>query len=211
MRYRFLRKAEMPEATGKPAEMDLTIMFTDIAGFTTRSEAMGAADAAEFLNSHFHLLGAEIDASGGTIDKYMGDGLLAFWGAPDPVPDHPIRACETALRISDAVRKHNEVLRAKGEDPIQVRIGIHTGPTIVGNIGAESRVDYTVVGDTVNSCARLQELGKGLDPEADAIILISEQTYSAIRDSIPAVDIGSHVLRGREQETGVYRLTAQTG
>ena len=197
------------EATGKPAEMDLTIMFTDIAGFTTRSEAMGAADAADFLNVHFHALGVEIDASGGTIDKYMGDGLLAFWGAPDSVPDHPLRACETAIRIADAVRRENEKLKANGDDPVQIRIGIHTGPTIVGNIGAESRVNYTVVGDTVNSCARLQELGKGLDPEADAIILISEQTYSAIRDSLVAVDIGSHVLRGREQKTGVYRLATQ--
>ena len=197
------------EATGRPAEMDLTIMFTDIAGFTSRSEAMGAAEAADFLNTHFHALGTEIDASGGTIDKYMGDGLLAFWGAPDPVPDHPLRACETAIRIADAVRRENEKLRANGDDPVQVRIGVHTGPTIVGNIGAESRVNYTVVGDTVNSCARLQELGKGLDPEADAIILISEETYSAVRDSLIAVDIGSHVLRGREQKTGVYRLATQ--
>lgn len=194
------------EETGRPAEMDLTIMFTDIAGFTTRSETMGAADTADFLNAHFRALGTEIDACGGTIDKYMGDGLLAFWGAPEPVPDHPLRACEAALRIAAAVKRQNEALPANGKDRIQVRIGIHTGRTIVGNIGAESRVNYTVVGDTVNSCARLQELGKGLDPEADAIILISEQTYAAVRQTIPAVDIGSHVLRGREQETGVYRI-----
>ena len=196
------------EETGRPAEMELTVMFTDIAGFTARSETMGAAETAEFLNRHFAALGTAIGACGGTIDKYMGDGLMAFWGAPEPMPDHAARACEAARRIAAAVAAQNSEIVAAGGEPVRIRIGIHTGPTIVGNIGAESRVDYTVVGDTVNICARLQELGRVVDGSADIVILISEQTMAEAGLQDGVVALGQHRLRGRGQETAIFRLMA---
>jgi adenylate cyclase len=194
------------EETGQPVEVDLTVMFTDIAGFTTRSETMGASDTAEFLNRHFAKLGAVIDDCGGTIDKYMGDGLMAFWGAPEPRKDHAARACEAARRIVTDIAEDNRRLIETGGQPVFMRIGIHTGPTIVGNIGAASRVNYTVVGDTVNISARLQELGKTADVGAEAVILISEQTRAEAGVEDQTLAFGRHHLRGREQEIGVYRL-----
>ncbi len=194
------------EETGKPVETDLTVMFTDIAGFTSRSETMGASDTADFLNRHFAKLGAVIDDCGGTIDKYMGDGLMAFWGAPEPTKDHAARACEAARRIAADIAEDNRRIAEQGGQPVGMRIGIHTGPTIVGNIGAASRVNYTVVGDTVNISARLQELGKTAGGGADIIVLISEQTREEAGVENQTREFGRHHLRGREQEIGVYRL-----
>lgn len=192
--------------SGRPAETELTVMFTDIAGFTSRSEAMGAAETADFLNDHFALLGREIDACGGTIDKYLGDGLMAFWGAPEPMRDHATRACRAALQIAAALAESNRRAAAAGVEPVRMRIGIHSGPTIVGNIGASSRVNYTVVGDTVNICARLQELGKQVDAEADFIVLVSDRTRELAGIESETTALGAYQLRGRAQDISVYRL-----
>jgi adenylate cyclase len=194
------------EESGRPAEAELTIMFTDIAGFTTRSEAMSAAETAAFLNDHFAALGNVIEACGGTIDKYLGDGLLAFWGAPEPMPDHAARACEAARQISAVILERNKQAKETGGIPVRMRIGIHSGPTTVGNIGAASRVNYTVVGDTVNISARLEQLGKQVDADADFIILVSGQTRAMAGIENQTVPLGQHQLRGREQDISVYRL-----
>ncbi len=192
--------------SSKPVQAELTIMFTDIAGFTSRSETMSAAETASFLNEHFAVIGDIIERSGGTIDKYLGDGLLAFWGAPDPLPDHAARACRAAEEIMATITERNRKAAETGGEPLRMRIGIHTGPTIVGNIGAASRVNYTVVGDSVNICARLQDLGKQVDPDAELVVLVSERTRSLAGDPERMTPLGEFQLRGREQDISVYRL-----
>ena len=117
-------------------ERELTVLFTDIAGFTTASEGMPAAATAEFLNRHFALLSACVEAEGGTIDKFIGDSVMAFWGAPDRQADHAERACRAALAMARAVRDDNAARTAAGLPPVRMRIGIHTGSVVVGNIGA---------------------------------------------------------------------------
>jgi adenylate cyclase len=197
--------------SSRPMQAELTIMFTDIAGFTGRSETMSAAETARFLNDHFAVLGDIIERSGGTIDKYLGDGLLAFWGAPEALPDHAARACAAAEDIMSTIGEHNREAVEAGGEPLRMRIGIHTGPTIVGNIGAASRVNYTVVGDSVNICARLQDLGKQVDPDAELIVLVSERTRSLAGTPERMTRLGDFQLRGREQDITVYRLKNPDG
>jgi adenylate cyclase len=144
-------------------EREVTVMFTDIRGFSGLASRLPPGDAAAFLNQHFSLIGAQIEAEDGTIDKYIGDSVMAFWGAPDDQPDHAERACRAAQAIAVALHQDNARRRAKGLDEVCIRIGIATGRVLVGNIGAPGRINYTLVGDVVNLAQRLEELGKQIE------------------------------------------------
>jgi class 3 adenylate cyclase len=184
-----------------PSEVrDVTVLFTDIVGFTARAETMGAAAAAGFLNDHFTLVTACIEAEGGIVDKYIGDAVMAVWGSLEAQTDHPVRAVRAARAIAAAVRADN----AGRTPPVRMRIGIHSGPVIVGNIGTSTRMDYTVVGDTVNTAQRLENLASQLLPEADVAILLSQSTASALPCEIVLVPRGEHLLRGRGGPTQVF-------
>ena len=143
-------------------ERVMTVMFTDIRGFSTLAEHMDAKDIADLLNRHFQLLSSCIEAEGGTIDKFIGDSVMAFWGAPEQIPDHAERALRAARAIQRAVIADNRRRRETGEPILAARAGLYTGPVVVGNIGSLSRVNYTVVGDTVNVASRIEALSKDL-------------------------------------------------
>ncbi len=182
-----------PEAAMSQERM-VTVMFTDISGFTGRSEKWSAQQTADFLNAHFDLLAAEIEATGGTIDKFIGDAVMAFWGAPEPQDDHAARAVLAARAIREAVAMDN----SHRDDPVNVRIGLHTGPVVVGNIGATDRMNYTIVGDTVNIANRLETQAAKLSANAGAtVILASGATVTAARAVDDATCIGDVLLKGR--------------
>ncbi len=186
---------------------ELTVMFTDIRRFSEISERMGAEETAAFLNRHFGLLALCIDAENGTIDKYIGDAIMAFWGAPDRMDDHAARAVRAARRIAETIAADNARRARKGLRPVRVRIGIHTGPAVVGNIGTSERVNYTIVGDTVNDAQRLEALGHKLDDGADVTVLISAVTARlAGPDAGATEDVGAHPLAGAAHEVEVRRL-----
>jgi adenylate cyclase len=194
-------------AAGGPAaharEAELTVMFTDIVGFTPLSETMPPADLAEMLNRHFDMLNACIEAEAGTLDKYIGDATMAFWGAPEPVADHAARACRAALAIADAMAARE----AAGESPpLRVKIALHTGPLIVGNIGAPSRMNYTVIGDTVNVCARIETLAGDFIGSRAATILASGDVVAAAGAGFVFEPIGDHTVRGRARSVEIWRL-----
>jgi len=138
----------------------LTVLFTDVSGFTQLAAAMPAEAVADFLNRHFGLIAECLETEGGTVDKYIGDGVMAFWGAPEDQPDHATRAARAALDVVARVSADNAERQAAGQPPVRLRIGIHSGPVVVGNIGAPGRVNYTIIGDTVNTAQRLEQLGK---------------------------------------------------
>ncbi|MER8804149.1 adenylate/guanylate cyclase domain-containing protein [Mesorhizobium sp. M0998] len=190
----------------EPREAVVTVMFTDIVGFTTLSEQMDAAAAARLLNHHFAILCGAVDAHGGTVDKFLGDGMLAFFGAPDRLKGHAAAAVRAAAAIREELDKDNLEAAGKGRPPLHVRIGIHTGSVIVGNIGASDRVNYTIVGDTVNISQRLQELGKLLAPDAATAIAISGETVSRLDEKFETIPAGKHRLRGRGEATEVFQL-----
>ena len=189
-------------------EAFVTVMFTDIAGFTALSEQMDAAAAARLLNHHFAILCRAVDAHGGTVDKFLGDGMMAFFGAPDRLKGHAAAAVRAAAMIREDLDAENRAAAETGRPVLRIRIGIHTGPVIVGNIGASDRVNYTIVGDTVNMSQRLQELGKALAPDAATAIVISGETASRLDERFETVPAGRHRLRGRGGATEVFLVGA---
>ena len=186
-------------------ERDVTVMFTDIADYTTLSEKMTPSETEQFLNDHFALLAKCIEAEGGTIDKFIGDAVMAFWGAPDDQPDHATRACRAAQAIMQAIKQDNETRRAAGHPPVHLRIGLHTDKVIVGNIGAPGRMNYTIVGDGVNTGQRLETLGKDIDPTAETLTLASTATTEAASQTA-FTPIGQFQVKGKDQPLEVFRL-----
>ena len=187
-------------------EREVTVMFTDIAGFTAFSEGRPAAEVAQFLNRHFAMVSESIEATGGTVDKFIGDGVMAFWGAPEAQPDHAERAARAALAIAQALRIDNEARRAAGEVPVRLRLGLHTGPVTVGNIGAPGRMNYTIIGDTVNAAQRVEALGKDLAPDAEIVAHVSAETAARLGPDFTPAPAGAHTLRGRREAIEVFRL-----
>ncbi|MCM8735043.1 adenylate/guanylate cyclase domain-containing protein [Azospirillum sp. A1-3] len=190
-------------------QREVTVMFTDIRGFSRMAEHMAAADTAALLNEHFTLLAACIEAEGGTVDKFIGDSLMAFWGAPEAQEDHAVRALRAALAIHHAIRADNRRRVAAGRAPIHVRVGLHSGPVVVGNIGSDSRINYTIVGDTVNVAARIEELSAALQGDAEVIVLTSGVTAAKGKDAVPLVRQGGRSLRGRTGMTELWRLVLE--
>lgn len=189
-------------------EMEVTVMFTDIIGFTAMSERMEPAEVADMLNAHFEIIGNCIEAEGGTLDKYIGDAVMAFWGAPERQDDHAERACRAALRIAEEVDRANT--KEASHPPIRLKIAIHTGPLLVGNIGAKKRMNYTVIGDTVNTCSRIESLCPKFDSGDGSIILVSADTAKQASGGagFEFEDAGSFSVKGRRRKVGVRRLTS---
>lgn len=138
----------------------ITVLFSDIEGFSSLSERLAAEEVGAILNEYLGRMLECIKQTGGTLDKFIGDAVMAEWNAPLDQPDHAARACETALRMQDEVARLAEKWRAQGKPPLAVRIGINTGEMIVGNLGSSEIFDYTVIGDEVNIAARLEPLNK---------------------------------------------------
>lgn len=207
---RLIRRDGRAAAAGVVSEeREVTVMFTDIKGFSTIAETKSPAQTAAMLNAHFSRLAACIEAEGGTVDKYIGDAIMAFWGAPDDQPDHAARALRAAHAIVETVRQEARELAAAGLPPVCVRIGVHSGPVVVGNIGAQSRINYTIVGDTVNTAARLEALGNELIEDSCAVVLASDDTIrAACTVDVPMREVGQFALRGRSGTVRVWRLLA---
>ncbi len=165
-------------------ERELTVMFVDLEGFTAYSSGHKAAEVADHLNDLFGVIGPILEESGGVIDKYTGDGLLCFWGAPDPQPDHAARACRAAADIARATRR-----RGHGADFPRLRIGLHSGPVVVGNIGFPGRINYTLVGDTVNVAERTEAALRGVEPEQTCVIAVTDAVLEAGGNADGALEI----------------------
>ena len=185
-------------------EKQVTVMFTDIAGFSTLSERMPPAEVARLLNAHFTILVGCIEAEGGTVDKYIGDSLMAFW------EEDGANAADRALRAAAAIRANvtaeNARRRAAGADAVAMRIGIHTGLAIVGNVGAEGRVNYTLIGDTVNVAARLEQLCKEAAVGSEVAVLLSGETAMLSSRHAVLAFRGRYPVRGRDADIEVYEL-----
>jgi adenylate cyclase len=186
---------------------ELSIMFMDVRDFTPLSERLTAPELIHFLNQLFSPLSDAICAELGTIDKYIGDSIMAFWNAPVAVPDHPARACRAGLKMVEAVRKLSAEdafgFRANGYDDLKVRIGIgiNTGEACVGNMGSERRFNYSVVGDAVNTAARLESSCKAVGAE----LLISEPTAALVPD-FAMLEVGEVPLKGKARPAKVFAL-----
>ncbi|MBI1244274.1 MAG: HAMP domain-containing protein [Alphaproteobacteria bacterium] len=176
---------------------EVTIMFTDIVGFTARSQTMTPEKTAEMLNRHFAHVIAAIESTGGTVDKFMGDGVMAFWGAPDLHAAHARAALDSARAIA----------RSTPNDGLRMRVGVHTGTVVAGNVGTRERLNYTILGDAVNVTQRIEELGHALMEDSErCCVLTSRQTHQAAGAPADFVRAGEFTLRGRGDPVEIYRL-----
>ncbi|WP_420346211.1 adenylate/guanylate cyclase domain-containing protein [Pelagibius sp.] len=172
------RLMNRPQDAVEPQERPVTVMFVDMEGFSAFARTHTAQQAAERLNAVFGLIGPIIENHGGVIDKYTGDGLMAFWGAPDLQEDHRRRAIDAAQEIRRVV---DEVSAESWFDGTpRLRIGLHAGPAIVGNLGFEGRVNYTLVGTTVNTAERVEQGLRGRRPDQSVIIGMSQEMYDQV-------------------------------
>lgn len=179
-------------------EQEITLFFSDIADFTSISEKVSPEDLVGRLNRYFSDTTRIIQESGGTLDKYIGDAIMAFWGAPLSVADHAERAARTALEIQKVL---------SGGSEFKTRIGIHTGPAVVGNIGSNIRFNYTAIGDTVNLASRLE----GLNKQFGTRIILSEATFMQCNGAIEARRIGRVRVKGRDEPIGIYEPLGAKG
>ncbi|MBL4739785.1 MAG: HAMP domain-containing protein [Sneathiella sp.] len=198
----------METGTAHSETRSVTVMFTDIIGFTPMAESMASEDVAHLLNSHFELLTNCIEAEGGTVDKFIGDSVMAFWGAPEYQTDHAARACRAAAAIDRVISEDNKQRVKAGQKPVRIRVGIHTGRLVVGNIGSSGRINYTVVGDTVNVAQRIEQLGKKFDDEKlnETITLMSQATFDESKQSDEIEDVGEHLVKGKNNSLRIYKL-----
>jgi adenylate cyclase len=178
----------------------VAVLFSDIRSFTTLSEQSEAEEIVAMLNEYFSRMLEPIFFYQGTLDKFIGDAIMAVFGAPLSQPDDAERAVRAALEMRRALRSYNQERLARGLAPIDNGIGITKGEAISGNIGSEQRMDYTVIGDTVNIASRLEGLTKNYDQK----ILINEDVYLEIKDKIPCVDLGFAHVKGKGGEVHVY-------
>ncbi|GIW72058.1 MAG: hypothetical protein KatS3mg102_1600 [Planctomycetota bacterium] len=183
----------------------LTIMFTDLREFTALAEGMDPAELARLLGAYFTAVTRAIHDHQGTVDKYIGDAVMAFWNAPQPVPAHARQACEAALELLAAVGR---LERERPEAPrLQTRIGLHTAEVVVGNFGSEDRLNYTALGDGVNLAARLEALNKLLGTE----VLASEATRAAAGEGLVFRRVALVAVKGRRRPVEVYELLGRAG
>ncbi|MFH0947946.1 MAG: adenylate/guanylate cyclase domain-containing protein [Elusimicrobiota bacterium] len=181
---------------------NLTIFFSDIADFTNISEKIVAEQVANYMKEYFAGVTNIIMKHSGTIDKYIGDAVMAFWGAPNDITDHAYKASLAALECQEFLLKMNNNLEKIGNPVLNTRIGINTGEVIVGNFGYEERFDYTVFGDNVNIANRIEDLNKIYGTK----IIISESTYKLVKDRIATRKIDMVCVKGKDICMSIYEL-----
>ncbi|MCX6110331.1 MAG: hypothetical protein NTZ90_12100 [Proteobacteria bacterium] len=195
------------EAQINGVRRELTVMFSDIEDFTSISEALKPTELATQLSMYLDAVTHIIMDYKGTVDKYIGDSVMAFWGAPIEIKGHASAACVAALRIQARIDELGKAWAAQGRPILATRIGINTGDVIVGNMGSEQRLNYTVIGDTVNLASRLE----GINKTYKTGIIISAATYDLAKDDIEARILDFTRVKGKSEVTTIYELVAERG
>lgn len=185
-------------------ERMVTVLFSDLRNFTALSESRSAHDTVSLLNTYFTHMSAAIEAHGGVVDKYLGDGIMALFGAPVEHEDHAGNAVMAALAMQAALARMNRDLAAQGVPPLAMGIGINSGVVVAGNLGSPERLNYTVVGDSVNLAARLEGLTKRLGD--DAAIVISADTLKRSLRQFRVRPLGAQPVRGKAEPVEVYAV-----
>ena len=182
----------------------LTVFFSDLENFSTHSETLAPDDLLAQISTYLEQVSAAISEEGGTVDKFIGDGVMAFWNAPLERDDHVMRACAGALRAARRMKRVNDIWEAEGRPRIRIRIGLNCATVLVGNVGSSARLSYTALGDGVNVAARLE----GINKQFGTTICISDSIYDQVRTEILARPLKRVQVKGRKTEFMIYELLA---
>lgn len=181
---------------------ELTVLFSDIEGFTTISEGMQPEELVGHLNEYLSAMTEIIFKNDGTLDKYEGDAIMAFWGAPIPQADHALRACMSALQMQERLAAIRKAWQEQRRPVLNIRVGINTGDMVVGNMGGMGKFDYTVIGDSVNLASRLE----GANKQYRTSIMVSERTYDLVKEKITGRELDLIAVKGRSAPLKVFEL-----
>lgn len=186
---------------------EVTILFSDILEFTAISERMDPDDLFPFISEYFSAISSIILEHRGTVDKYIGDSIMAFWNAPVPDDQHTLHACEAVLRARERAAEMNRAWAAEGKPELRTRFGVHVGEAIVGNIGSADRMNYTVLGDAVNLASRLE----GVNTLYGTRIMVSEDVYAGAKGRFVFRPVDVVAVKGKSQATTIYELVGARG
>ena len=200
---RQLIKSGIPLTLGVEPQF-LTVFFSDLENFSTHSETLAPDDLLVQISTYLEQVSAAISEEGGTVDKFIGDGVMAFWNAPVRRDDHVLRACAGALRAARRMERVNDRWEAEGRPRIRIRIGLNCATVLVGNVGSSARLSYTALGDGVNVAARLE----GINKQFGTTICISDSIYDQVRTEIVARPLKRVQVKGRKTEFLIYELRA---
>jgi len=184
---------------------DLTVMFSDIRGFTTISEKLTPEELVSLLNEYLTAMTDIVFKYDGLLDKYIGDAIMAVFGAPLEQPDHALRCCRTALEMMSTLKGLQEKWAQEGRPFVDIGVGINTGDMVVGNMGSNMRFDYTVMGDNVNLSSRLE----GINKEYGTHIIISEYTYEVVKEQMFCREVDSVRVKGKKLPVKIYELICE--
>ncbi len=187
----------------QPARREVTILFADLRDFTSYSESRAPEDVLRFLDDYFGRMTQVVQAHDGSVNKFIGDGLMALWGAPAPLAGHAAHAVKAALDMRKVMLEINEHREAGGEPPLHVGIGIHTGEVAAGMLGGSGQTEYSVIGDAVNLASRIE----GLTKEHGGKILVSDATWDRLEGRFAGERIGEVVVKGRRGRVVLHALT----
>ena len=197
---KFIDNGKEVEIGGHTAE--ITILFTDIANFTTISESIPAQEIAFHLSEYFEEMSNILHLNHATIDKFIGDAIMAFWGAPDFDDNKNVHACRAALMCQQKLLKLNKYWKLQGKPEFKTRIGIHSGTTMVGNVGSSERMNYTALGDSVNTAARLE----GVNKMYGTCIIISEEVLHKLDSEFITRPVDVVTVKGKKQGIRIFEL-----
>ncbi|MBI2420301.1 MAG: CHASE2 domain-containing protein [Ignavibacteriales bacterium] len=205
----YVNAAIVDELISDPGKMalggqrkNLSVFFSDIAGFSTFSENKEPEDLVSFLNEYLSEMTKIVFDNKGTLDKYVGDAVMAFWGAPIPMEDHAYHACKSALEMQAQLVILQERWKKEGQPLINARMGINSGDMVVGNVGGKQRFDYTVMGDAVNLASRLE----GANKAYGTLIMISESTYEVVKHQFITRELDYLTVKGKNKPVKAYEL-----
>jgi adenylate cyclase len=199
-----MNQEEASELSGK--SQDITVLFCDIRGFTAMTEALGNKEVVDLLNDYFTAMVDVVFEHGGTLDKFMGDGILAYFGAPIIRADHADRALRCAQSMQTALAEYNAERALQGHTAIETVAVVHSGPAILGNIGSDRRREFTAIGKTVNVAARMEAVAK----EREATILVSHACKERVKGDFPFVELTPAKLRSVPEPLRCYSLGGPT-
>jgi adenylate cyclase len=194
----------LSEGEKEAQELEASVLFADIVGFTRLAERMDAPSVARLLNEYFSRMSEPIFDYDGTLDKFIGDCIMAVFGAPYAQADHAVRAVRVALEMRQRLNELN--VERGGPDSISMRMGINSGPVVSGPIGSVKRKEITVLGDTVNIASRIETM-----VAESGQIVIGERTYELVKDQIEVRDLGAVALKGRKESVRVYEVLSEKG